>query len=101
MDRVTHMDISGAKSLSESLTKILKDGQSVYIVGIKPLHLKMLKDLMMSVPFLQKLRIIDSMTTLQMAVNQVNDLPRTPHIRALEKNFDPGDFESLDRKHIV
>ena len=94
MENCSHLDISGAIALTNAVEKFLYTGKLVYVVGIKAAQLRIFQRLMKNSKNLDGLRIIDTMTTLQMAVKNSEDLPKTPYLRSLTRVA--RDLEALD-----
>ena len=82
MENVSMCDISGARALADKLETMLKAGMFVYVVGIRRHPLELLKRIMIKSNHLENLRIIDSLATLQRAMESVADFPTTPHLVA-------------------
>jgi SulP family sulfate permease len=89
MDNVSMCDISGASALAGVLEKLLKRNIFVYIVGIRNHPLELLRRLMLKSYHLENLRIIDSLHTLQRAMEIVADFPTTPHLQPSVSRCNP------------
>ena len=79
MDNVPVMDISGALSMTSGIEKILKSNKSVFIVGIRPQPLVLIRQLLGEET--RGLYVLDSMATLHDAIGRIGDVPTTPSLR--------------------
>ena len=84
MDSVPVLDVSGALALSAGVEKVLKSHKSVFLVGVRPQPLTLIRHYLPEDT--RSLHVIDSMQTLHEAVSRVQDIPSTPNLRWISQN---------------